>query len=1227
MDDEDNILADILADEDDELDFEASSAEPSRAASVEGSQKKATSSQSLAAEPVGVQSKHGKSSPNRSSERDEHAAREPDNRTANLTDTTSNRAASKGDHVPSKETVGRPLVESREPRERFNGRSSDPSRSPGRPTGSKAPVDRADNGSRNVSMDDGTPGTPRGVRAGAQVDSKPPVVDHRSPHKRSSDLGERFNRDSPRSRSPLKVGRSSSDARSQPVGRDQEIRRRESYDQNNRRRELDAPSGPYDRYGPRYDDSVGRRDGGRPLPSGATGHRDRPVRDERLADFGHRGEQAARGRPDASASARRMDHSKDNIMDQGSRGGRSDISNKTSSRSDPPPPLSRGSSILKGSDRRLEVGRPTSTPGTNQTLSPRENRLQDRSVPPQSANKDSLPPQRNQPRTREADLGRKPATPHHTGRSPGPVTEVREAASRNNNPGGAVKRKREAEEHEMEEKKILKVDDKRMSPIRPADPPVGGGIRYFYLTARNYFMVEDSQKDGVWIASPDTSRTLNTAYEAREDGEVLLFVSARSSKRFQGYAYMRSLSGQTPRSLRRNIIGDDSYDKPFEVEWIKVGDMHYGKSSHLRIGDIRHWVDGQELSSEIGVKLQELLDKECLDPPKDDHKSAYPPPPATNLPAEATSGKPASELPANGRNQSPQKMLSDTARSEAPIIKAVPDKTNPAPVTLPQPKVHPSRLALLADESVTVTPAAKPRNPPVGRPASRDILPNTGRQELARDNRPSRLANDHRNQRSPADIRSDRDVPGRRTDTFQQGPRADRPTTNANSISREPEAERRGEPIRVGNDFGPPSRDSARFGDSSRAGTRSAFEGERYRSGAETWGPRGGERDAPPRRENSSRDAQTRLTASWKSDPRPAFNGKRVPEETGKPTIRAGPERDDPFKRPRLDRDEHDQVDNRGGQRALDARPRQAAGPLDGPEARTRHADQPPHQNPRTSGDDEGNSNRGPPEAPPVRREIPMNAARAALLQGSQPDSGAPQRNPQAHQGRQPDGRNRPLPHQRPENSSQDGQRQSNVNDRRMNGPSHTQMNTDIPRRDFLRREAAPERRDGGRNEAYGRNEPQSARRADSMPGPDSRSTEPAPRRDQQQPSTEPPLHHRASAPSRGSNNRGGPDRPPPGSQPPSRPVHRPHQQSTPRPDHRRPESPNGQQDPAVFRRPAPPPPPPSRAQTMDEKFRGYQNPQNVSMRGHRAEPYPRGGDRPRNMGRGQGQYRQGRFD
>ncbi|KAI8999782.1 hypothetical protein BC832DRAFT_199153 [Gaertneriomyces semiglobifer] len=882
---------------------------------------------------------------------------------------------------------------------------------------------------------------------------------------------------------------------------------------------------------------------------------------------------------------------------------------KTRSRSDPRPPLSRGSSILKGSDhRRLEVGRPTSTPGPTQTLSPRENRPQDRSVPPQPANKDSLPPQRDQIHTREADLDKKPSTPHHTGRSPGPITEVREAASRNSDPGGAVKRKREAEEQEMGEKKFLKVDDNRMSPIKSEDPPVGGGIRYFYLTARNYFMVEDSQKDGVWIASPNTSRALNTAYEARKDGEVLLFISARSSKRFQGYAYMRTLSGQTPRSLRRNIIGDDSYDKPFEIEWIKVGDMHYGKSSYLRIGDIRHWVDGQELSCEIGVKLQELLDKECVDPPMDDNRSVLQPPPATNLPAEATSGKPASELPANGRNRSPPKVLSDTAKSEAPIIKAIPDRTNPAPVALPQPKVHPSRLALLADASAPVPPATKPRDPPVGRPPSRDILPNAGRQEVSRDNRPSKLSSDQRNQRSPADMRSDRDVPARRTDTFQQGPRADRPTANANTLSREPEGERRGEPVRVGNNFGPPSRDSPRFGDSSRAGTRLAFEGERHRSGGDAWGPRGGERDAPPRREDSSRDAQTRPTASWRPDPRPAFNGKRVPEETVKPPVRAGPERDDPSKRPRLDRDGHDQVDNRGGQRASDARPSQATGPSDGPEARTRHSDQPMPPNLRASGDGEGHQNRGPPEAPPVRREIPMNAARAALLQqGSQPDSGPSQRNPQAHQGRQPDGRNHPLP-PRPENSSQNGQRQSNVNDRRSNGPAQTQMNTDIPRRDFQRREAAPpERRDGGRNETYGRNEPQSARRADSMPGPNTRPVEPGPRRDQQQPSTEPPLHQRNSVPSRGPNNRGGPDRPPTESQPQNRPVNRSHQQSVPRPDNRRPESPHVQQDPTAFRRPAPPPPPPSRAQTMDEKFRRYQNPQNASMRGHRAEPYPRG--------------------
>lgn len=138
--------------------------------------------------------------------------------------------------------------------------------------------------------------------------------------------------------------------------------------------------------------------------------------------------------------------------------------------------------------------------------------------------------------------------------------------------------------------------------------------RYFIITSNTKENVVKSVRNGVWATQRKNEALLTEAF--RSAPYVILIFSVNGSDAFQGYARMRSAIG---RSQFRGQDPFNGFGRLFDLEWLRLHDLHHREIEHLRnplSGDrpVRVSRDGQELTNRLGQELCDLIDAHIAEP-------------------------------------------------------------------------------------------------------------------------------------------------------------------------------------------------------------------------------------------------------------------------------------------------------------------------------------------------------------------------------------------------------------------------------------------------------------------------------------------------------------------------------------------------------------------------------------------------------------------------------------
>lgn len=138
--------------------------------------------------------------------------------------------------------------------------------------------------------------------------------------------------------------------------------------------------------------------------------------------------------------------------------------------------------------------------------------------------------------------------------------------------------------------------------------------RYFVITSNTKENVVQSVRHGLWATQRKNEQRLDEAF--RTSPTVILVFSVNRSDAFQGYARMRSPIGR-PRF--RGIDPFNGFGRLFDVEWLRLHDLHYREVEALRNplnGDrpVQFSRDGQELTNSVGRQLCGLIDRHIDEP-------------------------------------------------------------------------------------------------------------------------------------------------------------------------------------------------------------------------------------------------------------------------------------------------------------------------------------------------------------------------------------------------------------------------------------------------------------------------------------------------------------------------------------------------------------------------------------------------------------------------------------
>lgn len=137
--------------------------------------------------------------------------------------------------------------------------------------------------------------------------------------------------------------------------------------------------------------------------------------------------------------------------------------------------------------------------------------------------------------------------------------------------------------------------------------------RYFIIKSLNHHNIAKSIENGIWATQAMNEPVLNEAFESAE--KVLLIFSVNMSGHFQGYAQMVSPIGQRRASVwNETNSGANPWGGTFHVEWIRMYDLPFQKTVHLRnplnsFKPVKISRDCQELTQDIGEALCALIDE------------------------------------------------------------------------------------------------------------------------------------------------------------------------------------------------------------------------------------------------------------------------------------------------------------------------------------------------------------------------------------------------------------------------------------------------------------------------------------------------------------------------------------------------------------------------------------------------------------------------------------------
>ncbi|KAJ4810271.1 cleavage and polyadenylation specificity factor 30 [Rhynchospora pubera] len=148
-------------------------------------------------------------------------------------------------------------------------------------------------------------------------------------------------------------------------------------------------------------------------------------------------------------------------------------------------------------------------------------------------------------------------------------------------------------------------------PVRTASPLPQGPSRYFIVKSSNRENLEISVQQGVWATQRSNEAKLNEAFESTDN--VILLFSINRTRHFQGCAKMTSrIGGYVGGGNWKYAHGTAHYGRNFSVKWLKLGELSFNKTHHLRnpYNDnlpVKISRDCQELEPSIGEQLTSLL--------------------------------------------------------------------------------------------------------------------------------------------------------------------------------------------------------------------------------------------------------------------------------------------------------------------------------------------------------------------------------------------------------------------------------------------------------------------------------------------------------------------------------------------------------------------------------------------------------------------------------------------
>ncbi|KAL0305431.1 UNVERIFIED_CONTAM: cleavage and polyadenylation specificity factor 30 [Sesamum radiatum] len=146
---------------------------------------------------------------------------------------------------------------------------------------------------------------------------------------------------------------------------------------------------------------------------------------------------------------------------------------------------------------------------------------------------------------------------------------------------------------------------------RNATPLPQGTSRYFVVKSCNKENLELSVQQGVWATQRSNEAKLNEAFESVDN--VILIFSVNKTRHFQGCAKMTSrIGGSVGGGNWKHTHGSAHYGRNFAVKWLKLGELSFNKTRHLRNPynenlQVKISRDCQELEPSVGEQLASLI--------------------------------------------------------------------------------------------------------------------------------------------------------------------------------------------------------------------------------------------------------------------------------------------------------------------------------------------------------------------------------------------------------------------------------------------------------------------------------------------------------------------------------------------------------------------------------------------------------------------------------------------